>query len=412
MRGNGAFAGSIPAALCLLVAGCPFWMQTVTAPPVTGLTQAEAEAAIADAGLSVGTVTTEYSDTVPAGRVIRQDPQAGSDLEAGTPVDLVVSLGPAWVTVPNVVGRTQTEAQATITSVGLAVGAITQEHSPSIPVGSVIRQDPAAGTEVASGTAVDLVISLGPRLVATPNVVGMTQEAAEAAIVADGLSVGMVSDGFSASVPPGDVIEQVPEAGREVAEGTPVHLMISLGPAIAVPDVVAMTQAAAAGAITGAGLAVGAVTTEHSDTVPAGRVIRQDPAAGAAVAAGTPVDLVVSLGVVTTPVPDVVGLLHAQAQAAIVEAGLTVGAVTTEHSDTVPAGRVIRQDPEAGTPVVLGAAVDLVVSLGGPGRSLAGGRTSGYPLLRLRAPFREGGPRARVVSVAVTASRQVEKPRN
>lgn len=368
MPGYGTVAGGcVFAALCLLVAGCPFWMQTVTTPAVAGLTQAEAETAIADAGLSVGAVALEHSDTVRAGRVIRQDPQAGSDLEAGTPVDLVVSLGPARVTTPNVVSRTQTEARTTITSVGLAVGAITQEHSPSIPLSSVIRQDPAAGTEVASGTAVDLVISLGARLVATPNVVGMTQEAAEATIVADGLSVGMVSEGFSGSVPPGDVIEQVPEAGREVAEGTPVHLVISLGPAIAVPDVVGMTEAAAAGAITGAGLAVGAVTAEHSDTVPAGRVIRQDPAAGAEVATGTPVDLVVSLGVVTAPVPDVVGLLFGEAQNAIVEAGLTVGAVTTEHSDTVPAGQVIRQDPAAGTPVALGTVVGLVVSLGPSG---------------------------------------------
>ena len=368
MPGYGTVAaGCVCAALCLLVAGCPFGLQTVTTPAVAGLTQAEAETAIADAGLSVGAVALEHSDTVRAGRVIRQDPLAGSEVEAGTPVDIVVSLGPARVTVPNVVGRTQTEARTTITSVGLAVGAITQEHSPSIPVGSVIRQDPAAGTEVASGTAVDLVISLGPRLVATPKVVGMTQEAAEATIVAAGLSVGMLSEGFSASVSPGDVLEQVPDAGREVAEGTSVHLVISLGPAITVPDVVEMTQAAAAGAITGAGLAIGTVTAEHSDTVPAGRVIRQDPAAGAAVAAGTPVDLVVSLGVVTTPVPDVVGLLHAQAQAAIVEAGLTVGAVTTEHSDTVPAGRVIRQDPAAGTSVPLGTAVALVVSLGPSG---------------------------------------------
>jgi len=369
MRRYGALAGRIPAALCLLAAGCPFWLEVVTAPPVAGLTQAEAEAAIVDAGLSVGAVTTEYSDTLPAGRVIRQDPQAGSDLEACTPVDLVVSLGPAWITVPNAVGRTKTEAQAAITSVGLAVGAITQEHSPSIPLGSVIRQDPAADTEAASGTAVDLVISLGPRLVATPNVVGMTPEAAEAVLVAAGLSVGMVSEGFSASVSPGDVLDQVPEAGRPVAEGTSVHLVVSLGPAIAVPEVVEMTQAAAEGAIIAAALAVGAVTAEHSDTVPAGRVIRQDPAAGAEVAAGTPVDLVVSLGVVTAPVPDVVGKLHGEAQNAIVEAGLTVGAVTSEHSDTVAAGHVIRQDPAAGTSVPLEAAVDLVVSLGGPDRS-------------------------------------------
>ena len=70
----------------------------VEVPGVLGLAQAEAEAAIIAADLAVGTITTENSDTVPEGHVISQDPAAGTSVEEGSPVDLVVSLGPASTT--------------------------------------------------------------------------------------------------------------------------------------------------------------------------------------------------------------------------------------------------------------------------------------------------------------------------
>lgn len=68
---------------------------TVTVPDLTGLSEADAEAAIVAAGLTVGTVTTAPSDTVPAGDVISHDPAAGASVAPGSAVDLVVSSGPA-----------------------------------------------------------------------------------------------------------------------------------------------------------------------------------------------------------------------------------------------------------------------------------------------------------------------------
>ena len=131
-----------------------------------------------------------------------------------------------------------------------------------------------------------------------------------------------------------------------------------------VPDVVGLSQASAEAAITGANLTVGAVTQENSDTVPEGNVISQSPTGGTSVAAGSPVDLVVSDGPGTETVPDVVGLPQASAEAAITGAGLTVGAVTTQSSGTVPVGDVISQSPLGGTSAAAGSAVDLVVSSG------------------------------------------------
>ena len=339
--------------------------QTVAVPDVVGLAQATAEANIVAAGLVVGTVTTDFSDTVPAGDVISQNPTGGTNVALGTAVDLVVSLGQQTVAVPDVVGLAQATAEANIVAAGLVVGTVTTDFSDTVPAGDVISQNPTGGTNVALGTAVDLVVSLGPQTVAVPDVVGLAQATAEGNIVAAGLTVGTITNEFSDTVPAGDVVSQNPTGGTNVALGTAVDLVVSLGQqTVAVPDVVGLAQATAEANIVAAGLIVGTVTTDFSDTVPAGDVISQNPTGGTNVALGTAVDLVVSLGQQTVAVPDVVGLAQATAEANIVAAGLIVGTVTTDFSDTVPAGDVISQNPTGGTNVVLGTAVDLVVSLG------------------------------------------------
>ena len=141
---------------------------TLDVPNVTGLPQADAEVAILAAELTVGNVTSAYSDTVTAGDVISQDPQACTACAAvGAPVDLVVSLGPApaMVDVPNVTGLPQAEAETAIDNAGLTVGAVTQDYSGVVAAGNVISQDPAACSECAdAGASVDLVVSLGAEI--------------------------------------------------------------------------------------------------------------------------------------------------------------------------------------------------------------------------------------------------------
>jgi hypothetical protein len=130
-------------------------------PDVAGLPQASAESAIVAANLIVGPVTSANSATVPSGIVISQDPPAGSSVAEGSSVNLVVSLGPVMVTVPNVVGMAQGDAQSAIVAAALIVGTVTFDRHDTIPAGSVISQDPAGGSSVAHGSSVNLVISLG-----------------------------------------------------------------------------------------------------------------------------------------------------------------------------------------------------------------------------------------------------------
>lgn len=210
--------------------------QPVTVPNVVNLTQAAASSSITGSGLAMGSVSNASSASVPSGSVISQNPSAGAQVASGAAVALVVSTGPAPVTVPNTVNMTQAAAIAALTSAGLTTGAVTTASSTTVPSGKVISQNPAAGAQVAGGTAVALVVSTGPP-VAVPNTVNLTQAAATTAITSAGLTLGAVTSASSATVPSGSVISQNPAAGTQVAQGTAVALVVSTGPAGNAPAV-------------------------------------------------------------------------------------------------------------------------------------------------------------------------------
>jgi beta-lactam-binding protein with PASTA domain len=337
----------------------------VPVPNVVGLTQATATSAITGAGLTPGTVTQQTSSTIAAGLVISESPVAGTSVAPNSAVSLVVSSGPAPVTVPNVVGLTQAAATTAITSAGLTVGTVTTQSSATVALGLVVSENPVAGTSVSAKSAVNLVISSGPAAVPVPNVVGLTQAAATNAITSAGLTLGTVTLQSSATVAAGLVISESPVAGTSVAANSAVNLVVSSGPApVLVPNVVGLTQAAATTTITGAGLTLGTVTQQSSATVAAGLVISESPTAGTSVAAKSTVSLVVSSGPAPVSVPNVVGLTQAAATTAITGAGLTLGTITTQSSSTVAAGLVISEAPTAGTSVAANSAVSLVVSSG------------------------------------------------
>ncbi len=339
--------------------------EQVAVPNVVGQTEAVAGTTITAAQLTLGAVTQENSDTVPAGQVISQNPAAATQVNKNSAVNLVVSKGLEQVAVPNVVGQTETVASTTITAAQLTVGAVTQEHSDTVPNGQVMSQNPGAATQVNKNSAINLVVSKGPEQVAVPNVVGQTEAVAGTTITGAQLTVGAVTQEHSDTVPNGQVMSQNPGAATQVNKNSAVNLVVSKGPEqVAVPNVVGQTEAVAGNTITAAQLTVGAVTQETSDTIPAGQVINQSPLGGTQVVKGTAVNLLISSGPSLVAVPDVIGQIQAAAQAAIAGANLTVGLISQQNSNTVPAGNVITQNPPGGAQVVKGSAVDLVVSSG------------------------------------------------
>jgi serine/threonine-protein kinase len=136
---------------------------------VTGLTFDEAKAKLATQNLVVSEQF-EVSDTVAPDSVIRTDPPAGTKVADGTMIILYVSSGKTQAAVPNVAGMTEAEAQAALENAKLVLGSITEGTSTSVPKGQVISTDPVAGTQVAQGTVINLLISNGQVMV--PDVVG------------------------------------------------------------------------------------------------------------------------------------------------------------------------------------------------------------------------------------------------
>ena len=133
--------------------------EKISVPDVRGTDENTAKNTLSGAGLNV-TVTTDYSDSVAQGNVISQDPSGGTKVDAGTNVNIVVSLGSRPVSVPSVVGVSESNARQLIASAGLSVGTVTYRED-SAPAGQVISCDPGVGTSVSRGTTVNLVVSQG-----------------------------------------------------------------------------------------------------------------------------------------------------------------------------------------------------------------------------------------------------------
>lgn len=133
-------------------------------PDLAGMTQADAASSLSSALLSVGNITQQNANA-PAGTVLGQSPTAGTTLPQGESVDLTVSLGPAPVAVPNVVGNARTVALTTLSVSGFTATA-TQVFSDTTPAGTVISQTPTAGTFVSPAPAnpVALTVSAGTGL--------------------------------------------------------------------------------------------------------------------------------------------------------------------------------------------------------------------------------------------------------
>ena len=207
--------------------------------------------------------------------------------------------------VPNVVGATLTSATATLDQTGFKLGSVTYQQGVGKPQGTILSQTPGAGSQAKSGAAVNLV-AVGSTVQTVPDVIGMTQSAASAAITGAGLSLGHVTLVYSGTGPSGTVTDQAPKSGVTAPAGSQVAITVSRGPApsasptaTAVPNVTGQSQSQATAALQAAGFAV-VVDQLPSTTVPAGTVSDQTPQSGVLAQPGTTVTIVVSSGATTT----------------------------------------------------------------------------------------------------------------
>jgi serine/threonine-protein kinase len=202
---------------------------TVPVPDVTGEKLARARERLDDAGFAVGDVQEEASDQ-EKGIVIRQDPGANTQAEAGATVTLTVSTGPEQATVPDVTGGSVDDARSELADADLTVGDVVQQEDPSVPEGQVIAQSPSAGEKVDAGTAVTLTVAkAAPQQSTVPDVIGLSGSDAQATIEQAGFIA--ISQGAYSDQPEDTVIAQVPAAGTAAAPNSQVRFTFSLGPA-------------------------------------------------------------------------------------------------------------------------------------------------------------------------------------
>jgi serine/threonine-protein kinase len=260
------------------------------------------------------------------------------------------------VPVPTIVGLTQSDAQATLTTAGLTLAISEQQFSESAPKDTVISSDPAPGGEVAEGGTVDAVISKGPERYSVPDVTGMTPDAAVTEITAAKLVAGAQTQVFDDTVAVGSVAGTDPKIGTSVKPGTSVSILISKGPKpVPVPDIDGKKSAVAQAALTEIGL-IPVITEKYSEKVPEGQVIKVTPKPGTVVNSGTEVELVVSKGPPPVEVPTLVDLRKSQAIAILKKLGLVPKVISAGFT---PLNRVFSQDPPAGTMIPKGSVVTI-----------------------------------------------------
>jgi len=198
-------------------------------------------------------------------------------------------------------------------------------------------------------------------MVDVPDIAGMTVSQAGALLQSKGLLFNLEAERYIPGQPAGTIGSQAPLPGSQVQQGAAVRAVVSQG-GTEIPSLVGLVAAEAETKLKAAGLAVSPVSTVASESIEAGRVIGIEPAAGAQVAPGSAVQLVISSGPAAVEVPKVKGLRISRAREAIVAAGFKVGAVRWSYSDFFDGSVVLKQSPKAGKKVDPGASIDLVVN--------------------------------------------------
>ncbi|MBV9648129.1 MAG: PASTA domain-containing protein, partial [Candidatus Eremiobacteraeota bacterium] len=312
----------------------------VTVPGVTGKPLRDAQRLLAATGLRVA-VSSSASETIERGRVLSQDPPAGSHARSDVTVRLTVSSGLPLVSLIDLKSYSRTDAERYLSNAKLGVRFV--ERYDSAPAGTVLHQTPGAGTIPLHGL-VTLVVSKGPPPVTVPSVVTLALDAASVLLKRSGLRVAVVDRVASDNIPANVVASQDPEPGTSIDSGSTVNVVVSMGPAgVVVPNVGGRSVADASAALSAAGLLPRyRYAFEPGD--PVGAVIDVSPPAGTPAKHGSAVVLTV---VVSGIVPNVTGMTLDDAKSALQNAGYRVGNVA--YTQVGPEGRVASTEPRAGT---------------------------------------------------------------
>lgn len=219
-------------AAALVALGLAYWFgligpKTIEVPDVKGMTYAEAKDELEAVNLRIKEGELVESNRYEDGEVVSQDPDDGEMARARQAVVVDICRGGQEGTVPKLVGLTESEAREMIERYGFELGEVTTDTGKR-EKGEVMRQNPKAGTEAEPGSKIDIVLSDGNGA-EVPNLVGLSESEARAALERAGFTVGTVSRANSDSYAKGTVISQQYDSGTLLEKGRSVSFVVSEG---------------------------------------------------------------------------------------------------------------------------------------------------------------------------------------
>lgn len=174
----------------------------------------------------------EFSDSVPKGFVISQEPESGSVVKEQRQITLFVSKGPEMVEVPSLLGTNIKEARVNLTKVRLILGNVEEKEEKDKAEGTILAQSPSPNEQVPVNTHIELVI-VGPKekKVIMPDLSGKTLEQAKKEIADLKLKLGSVKETETDKKKAGIVLEHSPSANERILQGSSITLVVAKEPA-------------------------------------------------------------------------------------------------------------------------------------------------------------------------------------
>ena len=204
----------------------------IEAPDFTDMTVEEARDYISENELDLRIKEGDevISEDIEKGHIVSQDPAGGEMIREGGAIKVNVSIGLGDGTVPDLVGNDREDAESLLEAAGFTLGSVTEQASDE-DAGTILSQDPSAGSEAEKGSAVNIVVSDGSKAQASvPYLIGRTVSDARSALSNAGLQMGDISYDYSNTYAEGEIMWQQYDANAQLERGTSVRVRVSRGP--------------------------------------------------------------------------------------------------------------------------------------------------------------------------------------
>ena len=346
---------------------------SIPAPRLIGLTTAAAAPVLATLGLTLSPDRPQMESPFPPDSILSQVPAPGDLIRPGSAVRVIVAI-PETTLVPDLTGTRPAEAALVLRASRLVLA------GPPYPTvqtrdgwGSIVAQNPGAGTRQVVGTAVTPSLA-APPFVVVPSLVGasladaskLLRDAAAPILKAGGmpseppgLAVGQTTYLENAAAP-GTILTQTPGAGQTSILFGSVDINVATPVTVLVPNLAGLLEQAASTALRNIGLLPGKIT-RRMDPAPPGTVLAQDPPANSRVAVGSLVSFTTA-SVIQVQVPLLLGRSVDFAKEALLGSRLTLGTVTRVPTTTAPPGTITAQDQPAGKFVDINSAINITIA--------------------------------------------------